>query len=83
MADWFYGTLVYLLEEPTAYRNLVHEIRGKFDSYDDITSTAVMPLPYLHACLEETLRLLPTNLTGLPRYSPGATVDGHYVPKNV
>ncbi|KAJ4407474.1 hypothetical protein N0V82_009915 [Gnomoniopsis sp. IMI 355080] len=82
MADWFYGTLVYLLEEPVAYKHLVEEIRGEFDSYDSITSTTVLSMPYLHACLEETLRLLPTNLTGLPRYSPGATVDGYYVPKN-
>lgn len=83
MAEWFYGTLLFLLEEPAAYNKLVEEVRGGFDSYDGITSNTVISLPYLHACLEETLRLLPTNLTGLPRYSPGAVVDGHFVPKNV
>lgn len=83
MADWYYGTLLFLLEETEAYDKLVQEIRGEFDSYDIITSTTVTSLPYLHACLEETLRMLPANLTGLPRYSPGAVVDGHFVPKNV
>ncbi|KAK2615448.1 hypothetical protein N8I77_002202 [Diaporthe amygdali] len=33
------------------------------------------------ACLDETLRLISTNSTGFPRYSPGAVVDGHYIPK--
>jgi cytochrome P450 len=37
----------------------------------------------LHACLEESLRILPSNNMGLPRYSPGAMVDGQYIPKGV
>lgn len=32
---------------------------------------------YLLACLDETLRMISTNSTGLPRYSPGAVVDAH------
>lgn len=40
MADWFYGTLVYLLE-PDTYDNL----QGKLDSYDNITSSTVSSLP--------------------------------------
>ncbi|KAF3761195.1 cytochrome P450 [Cryphonectria parasitica EP155] len=81
MADWWYGTLLYLLDEPACYSHLVKEIRGNIYSYDDINPTTLASLPFLHACLEETLRLLPTNLTGLPRYSPGAVVDGYFVPK--
>ncbi|KAI3398579.1 hypothetical protein diail_8925 [Diaporthe ilicicola] len=83
MADWWYGTLLFLFEEPDIYESLVHEIRSSFGKYGDITASSVTNLPYLHACLEETLRLMFTNLTGLPRYSPGAVVDGHYVPKGV
>ncbi|KAI0397649.1 cytochrome P450 [Xylariaceae sp. FL0594] len=81
MADLFYGALVLLLHEPSSYEVLVQEIRGQFKAYDAITPTAVNSLAYLQACLEETLRLLPSNDTGLPRTSPGATVDGQYIPK--
>lgn len=83
MADWWYGTLLYLLDEPACYDRLVQEVRGGFEIYEDISSGSLASLPYLHACLEETLRLLPNNLTGLPRYSPGAVIDGHFVPKGV
>lgn len=83
MADWFYGTLLFLLDEPECYKLLAEEIRNAFKSYEDIEPRALMSLPYLHACLEESLRMLPSNNTGLPRLSPGAVVDGHYVPKGV
>ena len=59
------------------------EIRGKFESYHDITPSALASLPILHACREESLRLLPSNNTGLRRISPGAIIDGHYIPKEV
>uniref|UniRef100_A0A0B7KD80 Isotrichodermin C-15 hydroxylase n=1 Tax=Bionectria ochroleuca TaxID=29856 RepID=A0A0B7KD80_BIOOC len=84
LSDWLYGT-IYLLtddEGQECYKELVAEIRGTFESFDDINATALASLPYLQACLEESLRLIPGGLhTGLPRLSPGATVDGHYVPK--
>lgn len=83
LADWLYAAILCLLEEPQCYRALVEEIRDAFETYDDITPVALASLPYLHACLEESLRLFPSNNTGLPRYSPGATVDGHYIPKGV
>jgi hypothetical protein len=83
MGDLFYSALVLLLEEPACYKILVEEIRGHFDDYTAITPAAIASLPYLHACIEETLRLLPSNLTGLPRISPGAMVDGQHIPKGV
>jgi cytochrome P450 len=84
MADLFYGILVLLLENPEAHQTLSKEIRDTFSSYHDITSgKTLMSLPYLHACIEETLRLLPSNDTGLPRISPGAVIDGQYVSKGV
>lgn len=83
MADLFYGVVVLLLEEPECYEILTAEVREHFSTYDDITSAALISLPYLHACLEESLRLLPSNNTGLPRISPGAQVDGDYIPKGV
>lgn len=83
MSDWYYGTLVFLLEEPECFQYLSKEIRDKFESYHDIKPSALTPLPFLHACLEESLRLLSSNNTGLPRLSPGAVIDGHYIPKGV
>lgn len=67
MADWWYGTLLFLLDEPECYDQLVREIRTSFTSYDEIHPRSLASLPFLHACLEETLCLLPNNLTGLPR----------------
>ncbi|KAH8899040.1 cytochrome P450 [Thozetella sp. PMI_491] len=81
MADWYYTTFCHLLKEPDCLRILVKEIRDTFDSYSDITPSALAPLPYLTACLEESVRLMPSNSTGMPRLSPGAMVDGHYIPK--
>ncbi|KAH8719535.1 cytochrome P450 [Phaeosphaeriaceae sp. PMI808] len=82
MADLFYGVLVLLLENPETYQNLTREIRTSFSSYEEILpGQTLTSLPYLHACIEETLRMLPSNLTGLPRISPGAMVDGQYIPK--
>jgi cytochrome P450 len=81
MADWFYGTILFLLDKPEYYRILVAEIRDKFNNAEEITPIALACLPYLHACMEESLRLLPSNNTGLPRLSPGNFVDGIYTPK--
>ncbi|KAI0903546.1 cytochrome P450 [Ustulina deusta] len=81
MGDLFYSAIVLLLQEPACYKILVEEIRGHFEDYDAITPKALAPLQYLYACIEETLRLLPSNNTGLPRISPGAMVDGQHIPK--
>ena len=83
MADWYYGTLLFLLEERDCLQYLSKEIRAKCESYHDITPSTLASLPFLHACLKESLRLLSSNNTGLPRISPGAIIDGHYVPKGV
>lgn len=83
MADWYHGVLFFLTEEPEYYEILTKEVRNAFQSYDDITLATAARLPYVEACLEEAIRLLAVNTTGLPRYSPGATVDGHYIPKGV
>jgi len=84
MADLFYGVLVLLLENPETHGILTSEIRESFASYEDIVpGKPLMSLPYLHACIEEALRLLPSNNTGLPRISPGTVVDGQYIPERV
>lgn len=83
MADWYYFTLFLLVNAPECYRILTDEIRTGFENYDDINIQSTANLHYLVACLDETLRMISTNSTGLPRYSPGAVVDGHYIPSGV
>ncbi|XXH01893.1 hypothetical protein Hte_008255 [Hypoxylon texense] len=83
MADWYYFTLFLLVNAPECYRILTEEIRTEFENYDDINIQSTANLHYLVACLDETLRMISNNSTGLPRYSPGAVIDGHYVPSGV
>jgi hypothetical protein len=83
ISDWSYATLLFLTDETDLLLYLSKEIRDKFECYHDIKSSGLTFLPFLQACLEESLRLLPGNNTGLPRLSPGAIIDGHYVPKGV
>ncbi|MCJ1245993.1 hypothetical protein MMC30_003197 [Trapelia coarctata] len=79
-ATFLSGTTYYLLKTPSALQKLQSEIRSTFSSSPEITGDATAPLPYLHAVIEEGLRTFPPVSFGPPRESPGATVDGHYVP---
>lgn len=82
-AMWLYGTIYYLLGNPWTLAILIEEIRTAFQSYEDITASATSSLPYLTGCLKETLRIFPNILTGMPVVSPGAMVDGTFIPKDV
>ena len=82
-AMWIYGALFYLLKNPGSLDILVSEIRGAFQSYKDIVPSEVAALPYLTACVKESLRMVPNVLTGMPVVSRGAEVDGVFVPKGV
>jgi hypothetical protein len=79
----FYGSLFFLLKNPETYTALAAEIRNTFKSYNDITADNAARLQYLHACLQETLRVFPISAAGMPRKSPGSVVDGKYVPLGV
>lgn len=80
---WLYNAMFYLLKEPQVQKVLAKEIRDHFERYDEITAAEAGQLPYLTAFLKETLRIMPNLLTGMPVVSPGATVDGVYIPKGV
>lgn len=82
-ALWFYFTIYYLLKNPAALDTLTKEIRSAFKNYDEITSGSAAQLGYLTACLNESLRIMPGVLTGMPVVSPGAMVDGTFIPKGV
>ena len=73
----------YLTQSPDVYARLAHEIRSAFVSQQDITIKATATLPFLHACLVETLRIYPPLAETPPRISPGWVVNGRYIPKGV
>lgn len=79
------GLIFYLLKNPQAMKKLVSEIREKFSSEQAMAMEDIARLEYLHACLEESLRLYPPVPIGLPRIIPagGATICGKHVPGGV
>ncbi|KAI1366623.1 cytochrome P450 [Xylaria arbuscula] len=85
LANQFYTIILFLLKEPDVYEALVSEVRTAFSDDSEITigSLAAGNLRYLQACVSEGLRMHAETVDGLPRISPGAIVDGHYVPQGV
>ena len=62
---------------------MTNEIRSRWNSYSEISSASALQLTYLQAVINEALRIHPSGANGFPRISPGATVDGHWVPAGV
>lgn len=83
LANQFYSLIFFLLREPAVYAILVEEIRAAFANYDAINMETIASLKYLQACVQESLRLHQDTVDGLPRVSPGAIVDGEYIPRGV
>ncbi|KPI40469.1 Versicolorin B desaturase [Cyphellophora attinorum] len=78
-------TTMYLIWEcgknPKVREKLVHEIRTAFPDPDHApTYNETADLPYLNACIDETLRLWGPLNPGFPRVSPGKVIGEHYVP---
>ncbi|KAK1595399.1 cytochrome P450 [Colletotrichum navitas] len=82
-ASFLAATSYLLLKNPDTLAHLKDEVRSTFPSLDDISADALAALPYLNGVIEESLRMAPPAAFGLPRFSPGAVVDGHYVPEGV
>lgn len=83
VSNQLYSVVSFLLQNPDAYSAVRTEVRAAFSAYSNITPDSVANLRYLHACLQETFRLHHNTADGLPRMSPGAVVDGTYIPKGV
>lgn len=83
ISSQFLCTLMFLIQDPISYQHLVKEIRSKLRSTHDIDTESVAHLRFLNACLMETLRITVIGANGLPRTSPGAVVDGHYIEKGI
>lgn len=65
------------------YTKLCDEIRSTFDSEDEIDMKSTARLTYLPAVLEENLRIYPPAAETPPRISPGAELNGEYIPRGV
>ncbi|TKA51466.1 hypothetical protein B0A49_13044 [Cryomyces minteri] len=64
------GVTFLLLKYPECMQRLVEEIRGLFESNEDITIDGVNKATYMIAVLQEALRVYPPVPTGLPRNAP-------------
>lgn len=62
------------------YQKLKAEICGQFKTYVEITCATVQILPYLQAVISEGLCIYPPGSQGFPQISPGAAIDGIWVP---
>ncbi|KAL9109622.1 MAG: hypothetical protein Q9227_005802 [Pyrenula ochraceoflavens] len=78
----------YLAHNPGKLAHLRHELHSAFPIQDDIPiryepGGKLASLPYLRACIDESMRLTPPTPGHLPREVVGAdglTVDGHWFP---
>lgn len=79
------GTINYLINCPEKLESLVAEIRGRFESREEMTVESLKDVPYLNAVLREGLRLCPPVPWMLPRCAPpgGDTVCGVWLPGGV
>jgi cytochrome P450 len=77
------STMYWIVSNPRVHKKLQAEIRSAFDTAGNITGESTNRLPYLKAVIEESLRMYPPVGLGGPRYSPGSSVDGHYIPEGV
>jgi len=73
------------LQSPGVHQKLKEEIRGRFKSIPEIDIASTSELPYLHAVIQEGMRIVPTASEGFSREAPkgGVTVDGCFVPAAV
>ncbi|KAK1981748.1 cytochrome P450 [Colletotrichum cereale] len=65
---------------PEKKKILQDEIRSAFSDESSISLTACGQLEYLQAFIEETLRMFPPTAETPPRVSPGAELDGKFIP---
>ncbi|KAJ2820949.1 hypothetical protein FBU31_005062 [Coemansia sp. 'formosensis'] len=86
--DTVSGTLTWavhlLMLHPEHYKRAVDEVRSQFSQDRVITySEGRAQLPFIEACLYESLRLAPITGGLLPRMSPkgGITIQGHFIPE--
>ncbi|KAJ1956963.1 hypothetical protein GGI12_005166, partial [Dipsacomyces acuminosporus] len=82
------GTLMWTLHlltlYPLHYKRAVDEVRSQFDKdYVIRYAEGRRKLPFLEACIHESLRLIPVTGGQWPRRTPkgGVTIRGHFIPE--
>lgn len=79
------NVLYQLLKNPRCLAKLREEVDAVLDP-DEIVAPydKVKHLPYMRACLDESMRIFPPTSHGLPRETPpeGIEILGHWVPGN-
>ena len=76
------GITTFLAQNKRCFDKLQDEVCCAFKDSGEISGESTARLPYLKAVIEEGLRLFPP-VSGLPRVSPGETIDGNYIPEGV
>jgi cytochrome P450 len=79
------GTIYLLYKHPRVLRKLREELGSTIGSEEVPKYDTVANLPYLKACIEESLRFRPASSMGLPRVVPqgGRTIAGRFVEEGV
>jgi cytochrome P450 len=75
-----------LLEHPAAMARLADEVRTNYRNEGEIGSLSIHKLHFLHAVIQESLRLFPPIANGFPREvgaGQDAIIDGRLVPRGV
>ncbi|KAJ2558990.1 hypothetical protein EV175_000547 [Coemansia sp. RSA 1933] len=76
-------TLHYLMLYPETYQRAVREVRSRFPRSHTITyAEGKAQLPYIDACIYESMRIRAVSGAFMPRIVPegGASFQGHYLP---
>lgn len=79
------NTMFLLCKHPKIWSKLRDELDGVSSGYDVLSYESVAQLPYLRACIEESLRVKPASSMGLPRVVPkgGRVIAGKFVAEGV
>lgn len=80
------NTIFLLYKHPRVLAKLRQELDSAIGSSADVRNYAsVSSLPYLRACIEESLRIRPASSYGLPRVVPagGRVIAGQYIREGV
>ena len=82
LATFFSGAIYHLSRNPQVMKKLRDEVQSAFKDTKSVTMTSTQGLPYLHAVIEESLRIYPPAALSLSRIVPraGATICGRHIP---